>query len=57
MIEDPHEDKNIFKNNQEIVLEMEKKLASFVNNDQIDNEFSKEETEMIEEELRKMGYV
>ena len=57
LVEDPHEDNNIFKNNEKIVIEMEKELMAFVKKDQINDEFSEEETEMIEEELRKMGYV
>ena len=41
-----------------IVLEMEEILSSFTKKIENSNdEFSEEETEMIEDELRKMGYV
>ena len=55
---DPNEDCNVYKNNPEIILEMEQILSSFTKRtDTSNDEFSEEETEMIEDELRKMGYV
>ena len=55
---DPHEDNNIHQKHPKIVLEMEEILSSFTKKIENSNdEFSEEETEMIEDELRKMGYV
>ena len=55
---DPYEDSNVHENNPKIILEMEQILSSFTKRiDTSNDEFSEEETEMIEDELRKMGYV
>tara|TARA_Y100000310_G_scaffold345718_1_gene468778 strand:+ start:13278 stop:14645 length:1368 start_codon:yes stop_codon:yes gene_type:complete len=55
---DPYEDSNVHENNPKIILEMEQILSSFTKRiDASNDEFSEEETEMIEDELRKMGYV
>ena len=55
---DPYEDNNVHQKFPKIVLEMEEILSSFTKKIENSNdEFSEEETEMIEDELRKMGYV
>ena len=54
---DPHEENNIHETNPEVIEKMEQLISSFNNTDQSIDEFSQEETDMIEDELRKMGYV
>ncbi len=57
LIMDPNENNNIHENNPEIIHEMEQTLSSFGEKNLNNDEFSEEETKMIEDELRKMGYV
>ena len=55
---DPNENINLKDNNYEIIFEMEKILSTFSKKIDVDeNKFSEEETRMIEDELRRMGYV
>ena len=57
---DPHEEKNIAKNNLEIIDNLEKSLLELLNDDfgLIDTQNDKnDETKKIEKELRKMGYI
>ena len=55
---DPNENINLKDNNYEIIFEMEKILNTFSKKTDADkNKFSEEETRMIEDELRRMGYV
>jgi len=56
---DPFEDNNIASNNPEIINEMEKILQEIINNTltKAENQLNEEETERIEEELRKLGYI
>tara|TARA_B100001540_G_scaffold308603_1_gene323539 strand:+ start:9014 stop:10372 length:1359 start_codon:yes stop_codon:yes gene_type:complete len=54
---DPHEENNIHETNPGVIEKMEQLISSFNNTDQSIDEFSQEETDMIEDELRKMGYV
>jgi arylsulfatase A-like enzyme len=56
---DPHENNNIANIKPEIVTQMEKILQNILQNSTItpDNEFDEEETKIIENELRKLGYL
>ena len=56
---DPHENNNIAKIKPEIVNQMEKILQNILQNSTTtpDDEFDEEETKIIENELKKLGYV
>lgn len=56
---DPHENYNIANNNSEIVNKMENLLQEILHKSSEikNNEFTEEETKMIEDELKKLGYV
>jgi len=56
---DPFEDNNIASNNPELINEMEKILKEIINNTltKAENQLNEEETERIEDELRKLGYL
>lgn len=56
LITDPNEDENIF-HNAKIVSEMEEILQVILKNNPIDDSSNNEESEEIEEELRKLGYL
>ncbi len=54
---DPLEENNIAKKEVNTVLEMEGILSNLIQNKSKDStEFSEEETKLIEEELKKLGY-
>ncbi len=57
--QDPNEDQNIAKSNPVQVEEMEKILQEILssNNSNIDKKFNEEETKLIEEKLKKLGYI
>ena len=56
---DPFEDDNIASNNTDLVNEMENILQEIINNTltKAENQLNEEETERIEDELRKLGYI
>ena len=56
---DPHENNNIAKTKPKIVNQMEKILQNILQNSMLgsDDEFDEEETKLIEDELKRLGYV
>jgi len=59
---DPLEEKNIAKNNKDVVAEMEKQLVEILKGEsfqhsQSNEEFSEKQSDIIESELKRLGYI
>jgi arylsulfatase A-like enzyme len=59
LINDPFEEKNIAESHQEVVSEMEDVLQTIINEKitNTDEDYSEKDAKMIQDELRRMGYL
>ena len=57
LINDPYEDKNIAPSNPELVNEMENKLKKIISNKKISVTENELDSDEIERELKKLGYI
>lgn len=54
---DPKEENNIAENHPNIINEFEKKLKEFLSEDKNDEQSDEAETKLVEDELKKLGYI
>jgi hypothetical protein len=57
LINDPYEDKNIAPSNPELVNEMENKLKKIISDKKISVTENELDSDEIERELKKLGYI